>query len=213
MKKKVSRHTPRCTRRTFRHAGFTLIELLVVIAIIAILASLLLPALSKSKDKAQNTIDFNNSKQIMLATHMYTGDNDDYMPHPTWGGNGAGADGWAYKANGGMTTAIGSTSANQTPQQVANTISNQIARGFQQGQLAKYIQEPKVLMCPRDVVDSKGGKKALFNQRPIKITSYTWSGHISGDLEIMNGGKGPPLGKTYKISTFAATRIFHWETD
>ncbi len=61
-------------------AGFTLIELLVVIAIIAILAALLLPALSRAKASGKRTECINNLRQISIGIHLYAGDNGDTLP-------------------------------------------------------------------------------------------------------------------------------------
>src|ERR1035441_501855 len=84
-----------CKMATRAGPAFTLIELLVVIAIIAILAALLLPALIKSKLKAQGIQCMNNHRQLALAWRMYAEDNNDVLvyasddpgdPHVNWQG-------------------------------------------------------------------------------------------------------------------------------
>jgi prepilin-type N-terminal cleavage/methylation domain-containing protein/prepilin-type processing-associated H-X9-DG protein len=74
--------------------GFTLIELLVVVAIIGILASLLLPVLSRSKEKANASFCLSNLKQWGMATQIYVADNHDFLP-PDGSPNGTSiTDGW-----------------------------------------------------------------------------------------------------------------------
>ena len=172
--------------------AFTLIELLVVIAIIAILAAMLLPALSQAKNRAQETTDLNNNRQLMLGMVMYATDQNDTMPGCGWGT----ADNcWAYAKN---ITTYGAA----TPTTFPNYYSNQV-NWLRQGQLFPYVKTEKIFLCPADKPDR------LYFQRNIYITSYVWNGAICG-YGNFNGAHGQG---SYKITLFKPQSIIQWETD
>jgi len=114
--------------------GFTLIELLVVIAIIAILAGMMLPALAKSKARAQAIQCLSNQKQLTLAWQMYT---DDHADNLVWNDLTADGSGWV---RGIMDYSAG----NPHNTNLANLVNPTYAK------LAPYTQSPGIYRCPGD---------------------------------------------------------------
>ena len=124
--------------RRNKSCAFTLIELLIVVAIIAIIASLLLPALSRAKSKAQAIVCLNNLKQLQLGWIMYVEENRDWLvPNnpPNYYPNGKLGPTWAW---GDM----------QYGSPDGTDVDNII--GECEGSLGPYVKNPRIFKCPSD---------------------------------------------------------------
>jgi len=184
--------------------AFTLVELLVVIGIIALLISILLPALQKAKKEANKINCLSNIRTINQAIVMYESENKAFMPFPNWGNPGDGGAyryGWLYQTTGDASTPNVPKSGGPYSEQDAKS-----------GLIYQYIKQIGVLHCPlHDFRDGTPRTQTAW------MTSYMMNGATIayGDNtrthpQLGRATKSPPA---FRVTAFKqpADKILMWE--
>jgi prepilin-type N-terminal cleavage/methylation domain-containing protein/prepilin-type processing-associated H-X9-DG protein len=168
--------------------GFTLIELLVVIAIIAILAALLLPVLSRAKERSQRIACLSNQRQLGLAWHIYSDDLNGGLPLNDWYLNGNVA---RSPSNSWVT---GNAVADTDPATITD------------GSLYSYAKNAKIYKCPAD--------HGMIEGTPIpKYRSIALSCYLGGPEEDTVRWDVHPVSRMSQIRSPTKTLTFIDEDD
>jgi prepilin-type N-terminal cleavage/methylation domain-containing protein/prepilin-type processing-associated H-X9-DG protein len=188
-----------CGNRLKPATGFTLIELLVVIAIIAILAAMLLPALSKAKLKAQGIQCMNNHRQLTLGWRMYSEDNNEYLVFASTGG-----------ANGRSGGSVPVTPTMNNPDNYAwsgahmdfnsgNRANWDMNYDMVKRPLWRYAKSPAIFKCPSDRSMVQNLSGALV-PRILTMSMNLYVGGFAPDAMGQPGtGGGWPFAVPYTI--------------
>jgi prepilin-type N-terminal cleavage/methylation domain-containing protein/prepilin-type processing-associated H-X9-DG protein len=155
--------------------AFTLIELLVVLGVISVLAALLLPALSRAKERAHRTTCLNNQKQLGIAWELYSGDANERLVVNDWdlsdpAGPRSSSNSWVF--------------GNCTVDTSLTTITD--------GKLYPYAKSAKVYKCPADYNTIEGTRIPRFR-------SFSLSGYMGGPPENISGWGVYPLSRMSEI--------------